>query len=108
MSHSIMAWVKSGDDHKARTIVYEWNPTYNYQPCLEACGLKSFTNLDGLTAPEAVAVLTTVRGELRRHPEKGNLIRGGGTWGNTHFLHQLLDSMINVLTEHNYTNVQVT
>lgn len=107
MSHDIYAFVKSGDDPKAQAIVSEWNPTYNYQPCLEACGLKSFSYLDGLTAPQAVSILTVVQKNLRKNPEKGNLIRGGGTWGDTNLLHQLLDSMIRTLTKHNYATVKV-
>lgn len=70
------------------------NVTYNYQPAFAACGMSSLGNISGLPAAKAKVVLAQVLVEAWQHPEVGNLIRGGGTWGTYRQMLETLEQLI--------------
>lgn len=79
--------------------VYDVNLTYNYQPAIAAAGLDSFSELHGMTAEEGRSILTLTLSRLKQHPEYGNLIRGGGTWGTMDTLQGVIVAMIHASNE---------
>jgi len=68
-------------DGETRVSLFSRNATYNYQPATEAAGLRSLNDLHGLKGRKAARILAKTLTTLEEHPEMGDLIRGGGTWG---------------------------
>lgn len=91
MSHDIHLKVDSATDP---VVIFDYNVTYNYQPAFAACGMDSLSELDGMRAGLSVIILKHLLKTLKKRPEYGDLIRGGGTWGTLKTLTECLQKML--------------
>ena len=59
----------------------DWNYTYNVQPMTAKAGLRSLTELDGLTAYEAASKIAVVILHMERDPATFRALNPKNGWG---------------------------